>query len=77
MKEVPASSVVDQGAGADGLRAPIQAVRLGSEELGPQRGRAHVGVREPLGPGDFLILQSERGRLLGGEVDAKRTSKCW
>ena len=69
MKEVPASSVVDQGAGADGLRAPVQAVRLGSEELGPQCGRAHVGVREPLGPGDFLVLQSERGRLLGGEVE--------
>lgn len=68
MKEVPASSV-DQGVGADGLRAPIQAVRLGSEELGPQCGGAHVGVREPLGPGDFLVLQSERGRLLGGEVE--------
>lgn len=69
MKEVTASSVVDQGVGADGLRAPIQAVRLGSEELGPQRRGAHVGVRKPLGPGDFLVLESDRGRLLGGEVE--------
>jgi hypothetical protein len=61
--------VVDQGAGVDGLRLSVEALRLDVQEFGPQRRGAHIGEREPLRVGDVFILQCRRRRLCGLEVE--------
>jgi hypothetical protein len=69
MEQIAAVPVVDQGGCVDGFRPPVEAVSLGVQELGSQRRGPDVGEWQPLGAGDFFVLQRKQRRLSAGEVE--------